>query len=85
MKELDYSIVRKEINQWDPIGLIGLGCPEDEYEREVQEIVCADCNSVELLSQKINQLFIHYFEAAYIEDTDKCNEIACKIFQSTEV
>lgn len=38
-KKLAYDIVKKHIDQWDPIGLLELGVPDDEYDIEVMMIV----------------------------------------------
>jgi len=32
------KIVKKNINEWDPLQLLSIECPEDEYESEIREI-----------------------------------------------
>jgi hypothetical protein len=33
------AAVRAAVNQIDPVGLLALGCPDDEYEAEIADIV----------------------------------------------
>ncbi|WP_211656067.1 hypothetical protein [Planococcus alpniumensis] len=35
----EYIFVKSIIDEWDPIGLLDLGCPEDEYNPEIKDIV----------------------------------------------
>jgi len=38
MKLRAIPIVTKHINQWDPLGLLAIGAPDDEYKPEIEEI-----------------------------------------------
>ena len=39
MNRLHYEIVKLEIDKWDPMGLLGIGAPDDEYDPEIKNIV----------------------------------------------
>ena len=36
---MNYENVKKIIDEWDPIGLLALGCPPNEYDLEIKLIV----------------------------------------------
>ena len=33
-----YNNIKTLIDTWDPLGLLAMGCPKDEYETEIAEI-----------------------------------------------
>ncbi len=35
----EFAIVRTQVNEWDPIGLMASGCPEDEYDCITQRLI----------------------------------------------
>lgn len=74
-----YIVVKGVIDEWDPIGLLGMGSPEDEYDPEIRDIVrlLSSIKSVDELAERINRVFIKWFE----EDltVEKCYPIALKI------
>jgi hypothetical protein len=49
-----YIIVKEIIYEWEPIGLINMGCPVDEYDPEIRDIVqlLRNINSVDDWQQK---------------------------------
>jgi hypothetical protein len=75
-----YIIVKEIIDEWDPIGLLNMGCPIDEYDPEIRDIVqlLRNINSVDELAIEINKVFIKWFE----EDLTfgKCYPVALKIW-----
>ncbi|WP_339147161.1 MULTISPECIES: DUF1871 family protein [unclassified Sutcliffiella] len=75
-----YISVKEVIDEWDPIGLLSMGCPEDEYDPEIRDIVrlLCDIKSVNELAVGINKVFIKWFE----EDLtiEKCYPVALKIW-----
>jgi hypothetical protein len=75
-----YFFVKKIIDEWDPIDLLNMGCPVDEYDPEIREIVqlLRNINSVDELAIEINKVFIKWFgEDLTIE---KCYPVALKIW-----
>jgi hypothetical protein len=75
-----YIIVKDVIDEWDPIGLLDMGCPVDEYDPEIRDIVqlLRNINSVDELAIEINKVFIKWFgEDLTIE---KCYPFALKIW-----
>jgi hypothetical protein len=37
--KIDFEQLRKMINDWDPLALISLGCPEDEYDEYTNRVL----------------------------------------------
>lgn len=72
------QVVGKIINEWDPMGLLALDCPDDEYEFEIHRIASADLeeNNAEELAERINKAF----EDNYKKSKD-CLMIADKILK----
>ena len=58
-----FDIVKKAIDEWDPFGLLNMGCPEDEYDSESRVIANnIDSHSslkeiAEAISEEINESF----------------------------
>ena len=55
--------VRSIVNDVDPIGLIDIGCPDDEYDIEVNDIieVIPDAHSEAELADEIQRIFVRWF------------------------
>jgi len=76
------KIVREVINDWDPMGLLETGAPDDEYEPEIKDItrfiyrhkkevlVCFD-----FLAGEINKIWHMWFD----QPCEECSEIADEI------
>ena len=41
------ALVRAHVNEWDPVGLVGAGCPNDEYD-------CISMHIISLLSRRVS-------------------------------
>lgn len=39
MRSAYFLAVRAVVNREDPVGLIAMGCPEDEYDSEIEDLV----------------------------------------------
>jgi hypothetical protein len=78
-----YSSVKKAIDEWDPIGLLGMGCPDDEYDPEIRDIVrlLSEINSLDELAVGIQKVFIKWFEEEI--PIVKCYPAALKIWNKT--
>lgn len=80
----EYIVVKSIINEWDPICLLDLGCPEDEYDFEIKDIVALlpHVESVDELALRIRQVFIKWFEIFL--SIEKCHPVALKIWEATK-
>jgi hypothetical protein len=65
-----YEIVRKCINELDPMGLIALGCPDDEYEPEILKILprIPACRDAAELAGIIAEIFRIRFSEDFIAE-----------------
>lgn len=81
---VEYIFVKSIIDEWDPIGLLNLGCPEDEYAPEIRDIVALlpQVKSADELALRIRQVFIEWF--AEFLSIEKCHPIALKIWEATK-
>lgn len=78
-----FEIIQEEINRWDPIGLLKIGAPLDEYIMEITKIssYLKSMLSVEELAEIIYQIFNdsfnhNVFQKSYFD----CYSVAQKIF-----
>ena len=79
-----YILVKSIIDDWDPIGLLDLGCPEDEYDPEIRDVVALlpHVKSVDELALRIRQVFIKWFEEFL--SIEKCYPVALKIWEAAK-
>lgn len=80
----EYEFVKSVIDEWDPIGLLDLGCPQDEYDPEIREIVALlpHVKLADELALKIRQVFIKWFEEFI--SIEECHSIALKIWKGAK-
>ena len=75
-----FILVKEVVDEWDPIGLLGMGCPDDEYDPEIKDIVqlLSNIKTVDELTRVIQKVFIKWFE----EDLtiEKCYPVALEIW-----
>ncbi|WP_341279092.1 hypothetical protein [Paenibacillus sp. FSL H8-0537] len=78
---IDLLVLTKVINNWDPVGLLEGGAPEDEYSIEIRKIVaqCSLCKSETDLAKLIYTVFNDKMSV-------KLNHLAClnQAFKITE-
>lgn len=75
---MNFDIIKKEIDKWDPIGL--LACtPPDEYDIESEKIASKFQNDAEKDGVMIYEVFTEAFETAFTNSVDECVAIAEKI------
>ena len=57
-----YNNIKTLIDTWDPLGLLAMGCPKDEYESEIAEIqnLVHKENSEEKIAETVHQIFSNY-------------------------
>ena len=55
--------IKEIIDKHDPIRLLKIGCPEDEYHPEIQIIapILEDSNSTDELHNSVYELFVQWF------------------------
>jgi hypothetical protein len=75
-----YIFIKKTIDEWDPIGLLEMGCPDDEYEPEIREIerLAYHAKSIDELALGIRQVLIKWFDEYF--PIEKCYPVALKIW-----
>lgn len=76
MNSITYEKVEKVINRHDPLGLLKMGAPKDEYEPEITELVNRSNNQSNLDWQDITKVFESWFYPGCISP-----ELARKIEQ----
>ncbi|NOV02239.1 hypothetical protein [Paenibacillus planticolens] len=79
------EIVKHHIDAWDPVKLLALGCPDDEYEGETRTLTIYLTKHLQDLeihafSKKIDQLFRSSFGDEY-QDEDGSMQVAGEILQ----
>lgn len=85
-KDYTVKMIKQEINKWDPVGLLKMGVPKNEYDIEIYSIVdkIQVDSSADEISNIIYEEFINMFGEDIVGDIKKfkqeCNEIAKKIF-----
>lgn len=76
----EYKIVKKIIDEWDPIGLMDPDWYEDEYDPEMKDIVALlpEAKSADELALRIRQVFIKWF--GIFISVEKCYPAALNIW-----
>ena len=75
---MNFGIIKKEIDKWDPIGLLA-HAPSDEYDAESREIASKFQNGTQQDGIMIYEVFTEAFETAFTNSVDECVAIAEKI------
>jgi len=77
-----WKLVEVAVNRVDPIGLLALGMPDDEYEAEITEVVVKvkSAESKEALGEAIYQIFVEWFEPHTAGPRNLYDEIANEIW-----
>ena len=73
------DIVKSVVDKADPIGLLGMCCPADEYDSEVERIFARIRKgmSVKDISDVIHAVFLEMFSESI--DTKLCDTMACEM------
>jgi len=58
------TIVKQAIDRADPIGLLAIGCPDDEYDPEIDRMMeyATAYSDPQELGERIHQTFIEMFD-----------------------
>ncbi|WML45434.1 DUF1871 family protein [Neobacillus sp. PS3-40] len=80
-----FEVIQEIINEWDPLDLLSLDCPDDEYESEIQRIVSATLNkdNADKMAEKINEILYKTFGDDFKKSND-CLQIAERILKTLE-
>ena len=57
-----YRKIKETINLHDPMGLLGMGAPDDEYENEISKIVSLCSHDLEENKKYIDKVFFDFFD-----------------------
>lgn len=81
LKIIANQVVTKHINGWDPIQLLYLGAPGDEYETEIEQIVDAVLDSKDEIeiAEAIKDIFDRMFDIDI--PFDACYPVAKRIWK----
>lgn len=83
-----FDKVKTVIDEWDPIELLSIHCPSDEYDEismELSQILI--CNiDIELLGKEIYNIFVQAFGIpTFDENMDECKIIAQRIMNEINI
>lgn len=78
---MNFEIIKKEIDKWDPIGLLS-HAPVDEYDEESREILLNFQNSKEQNGRLIHAVFSKAFGLTFTKSAEECTVIAEKIMEN---
>jgi len=78
------DIIIKIINEYDPVGLLKMGAPEDEYIYEAEEIVRLFQKNISLndFQTEVRKIFIESFGIKPKCDLLNLNQMASEIYLS---
>jgi len=81
---MTFEKIKQVVDEWDPIGLLAMGAPENEYYFEVKELFDKLNNNFNVsdVSEIIYDIFIKRFgRDTFTESLDKCKEISNLILE----
>ncbi len=81
---ISYAVIKKTIDEWDPIELLTTHAPADEYDSESRSIFDRakemTSASMEVMANIIFEVFIENFgDDVFILGIDECKKVANKI------
>ncbi|MHB1453781.1 MAG: DUF1871 family protein [Saccharofermentanales bacterium] len=82
---MDFSKVKKIIDNWDPIELLAMHCPQDEYDDISKEIGNSNIIDANELGNFIYSAFSKSFHSnIFTKDLWECIDIANKILKNKD-
>lgn len=83
-KKILANLIIKELNRVDPIGLISMGAPRDEYNPEVKEILSKInlCKSEKDLEELMYNTFVKMFDERLAGSREIYRKLSSRIFGS---
>lgn len=78
-----FDEVKSIVNEVDPVGLIGGGAPENEYESQINKIISLlKSNNTESLADDIYEIFLASFGTDMVSDRDKYKDMAAELIRN---
>ena len=79
--------VRKIINRHDPVGLLKMGAPTDEYDSELKRIIplLSEVGSRDELHEKVYQLFVEMFRPATVGSKAQYAGLSEELYQLSRI
>ena len=75
--------VRSIVNGEDPVGLLDMGAPEDEYDIEVKDLIkLTRLNSAPLTAKQVSVIFLYWFGEPGEMPADMAERIADGVNQA---
>ncbi len=80
------ALIRQAIDQADPIGLLAIGCPDDEYDPEIERVLAyvTAYDDPIALGDRIHQTFIEMFDERIAGSPEVYQRIARQILEGRE-
>jgi hypothetical protein len=77
------AIVKQAIDQTDPIRLLSMGCPDDEYDPEIDEVLAYVTEYADQVSlgERIHQTFVEMFDEQIAGPPEVYHRIARQILE----
>lgn len=83
-----FDKVKKVIDEWDPIDLLSIHCPPDEYDEismELSQILIGNAD-IEFLEKEIYNIFVQAFDiSTFDKSMDECRAVAQKIINEINI
>ena len=82
-----YVLVKRAIDQADPIRLLAIGAPDDEYESEIQEIVSrlGACTNLEEVQTLVHEVFVAWFDGCIAGSKQHYRTLAYTIWEGLQM
>ena len=79
--------VRDIVNKYDPIGLLKIDCPVDEYDPEIQQIVpkISELNSVDKLQKVVYKIFVDMFDESIAGSKENYRQLSEELYSLRKV
>ncbi len=78
-----FDLVTSVINEWDPYYLIKQGCPNDEFDAEVGDILprIKEMKDSDDCVRVVSEVFKKWFSAKEI-DEEECSDVGIKLYNT---
>lgn len=78
-----HARIRELVNKYDPIHLIDMGCPEDEYDGEVKRIIKGfkKTSNPEQLRNLLHGIFVEMFDERLAGPKENYQLLAADLFK----
>lgn len=78
---MTFDVVKKIVDEWDPLQLLAICCPRDEYD-DISRKICECEGDYRQLGKQIYEIFLDAFgKNSFDETLDACQNIAKTILE----